>query len=470
MSDHRQPHDASEATRGVSFFSRYNNALVERLARGPIYYGWYIVAVVLLIGIPRVGLNGHFFGIFMKPIAEEFGWTRAETTGAVTVGTLVAAALGIILGRVLDRYGPRWMMVGGCTLLAFSYLGLSWVNSLVAFYFMYSIGRSMMQSATGHTLMYSLVSKWFVRRRATAIAIATLGGVAGGVVLAPITQELIDKYSWREAWAFFGVMTVLVALVPSVILLRRIPEDLGLRPDGDERHVLVHPGPPAYGEFVEEELTPYDLTRVEVNLTSGEAVRTLTFWLLTVMISLNAVALTGVTFHMVPHFTDIGIISSVAARSVSVATFTQMASVFAWGFLADRLGPKRVLLACLLNLVVGTLMIANAHGDLGSYLGASVFGVGMGGNGLLQEVVWADFYGRKYLGSIRGVAMVFQMVGNAAGSLLAAYLYDLTGNYHEAFRVIEGALLVSFVLLLLARKPRPDLAVRDGSSLSSPAR
>jgi len=156
-----------------------SDRLVRRLANGRVYYGWYIVGVVLATGIPRVGLNGSFFGIFLKPMSEDFGWTRAETTIAVTIGTLIAAGLGVALGRVLDRFGPRWMMSGGLAILAASYFGLAQVNSLLAFYVVYAIGRAMMQSATGHTLMYALVSKWFIRRRAMA-SVGVLRRTHGG--------------------------------------------------------------------------------------------------------------------------------------------------------------------------------------------------------------------------------------------------------------------------------------------------
>ncbi|MDA1036497.1 MAG: MFS transporter, partial [Chloroflexi bacterium] len=211
-----------------------SDRLVGRLARGRVYYGWYIVGVVLTSGIPRVGLNGHFFGIFLKPMSEEFGWSRADTTLAVTIGTLMAAASAIYLGKLLDRFGPRWMMAGGFALLAASYFGLAKVSTLIGFYLVFAVGRSIMQGATGHAMMYSLVSKWFVRRRATAISTATVGGYIGGIFLAPATQSIIDNVSWRVAWTFFGGITIVLALIPAILLLRRIPEDLGLLPDGDK--------------------------------------------------------------------------------------------------------------------------------------------------------------------------------------------------------------------------------------------
>ena len=460
MSEPKQSPAPPSVDREGFVFSRMSDALVERLARGRVYYGWYIVAVVVMVGIPRVGFNGQFFGIFLKPLSEEFGWTRSETTWAVTIGTLMAAGLGVILGRVLDRYGPRWMFVGGCAILAGSYFGLARINTLVLFYLVYSLGRAMMQSATGHTLSYALVSKWFVRRRATAISAATFGGFVGGVFLAPVVQQIINSYGWREAWVFFGALTLVMALVPAVLLLRRIPEDLGLHPDGIRGGAPLPPTrgtpTPAVGAAPQDLKKPAGSAEAgldEMTMTMSEALHTLSFWLLTLMVTLASIATTGVNFHLVPHFSDAGISNTVAASTISMTTFTAVASVFGWGFLADRLGAKRILLTVLFTLAFGALLVAKADTPVSAYVSAGVFGLGMGGYGLLSEVVWANFFGRKYLGSIRGVSMVFQLGGNASGSLIAAYLFDLRGNYDDAFKVIIAAFTASFVMLLVSRKP-----------------
>jgi OFA family oxalate/formate antiporter-like MFS transporter len=434
--------------------------LVRRLANGRVYYGWYIVGVVLATGIPRVGLNGSFFGIFLKPMSEEFGWTRAETTGAVTIGTLIAAGLAFGLGRVLDRFGPRWMMAGGLALLAASYFGLARVNSLLAFYAIYPVGRSMMQSATGHTLMYALVSKWFIRRRATAISAATMGGYIGGVLLAPVTQAIIDSSGWRDAWTFFGVLTLVIALFPAILLLRRIPEDLGLLPDGDLREsVEVASAGSTVDTHPERVATEAPKPVEELSLRLGEAMRTPTFWFLTLMITVNSVATTGITFHMVPHYSDVGISDAAAAGSISFLTIGAIASVFVWGFFADRMGAKRVLLVVIGTLWLGALLVANATTAMTAYISAGVFGLGMAGYGLLSEVVWADFFGREHLGSIRGVTMMFQLMGNASGSLIAAFLFDWRGDYGSAFNVILVLFAVSFLMLVLSKRPR--LRTRD---------
>jgi OFA family oxalate/formate antiporter-like MFS transporter len=418
--------------------------LVNRLARGRLYYGWFIVGVVLSGGIPRTGLNGSFFGIFLKPMSAEFGWTRTEMNLAVTIGTVAAAAMGVYLGRVLDRFGPRGMMAGAFALLAASYFGLALVSTLVSFYVVYATGRSMMQSATGHQLLYATVSKWFVRRRAMAISTATLGGYIGGIALAPLIQWVIDHHGWREAWLVFGVLTVVMAVVPAVLLLRRLPEDLGLLPDGDGRL-----GDAAGAEGAKP------LASV-TGITQKRALRTVPFWLLTVMVTANAIGNTGVTFHMVPHYSDVGVSNTAAAASISFMTAGSILSVFIWGYLSDRIGAKLMLALAVATLWLATLLVLRTDGVLMAFTSAAVFGVGLAGVGLLSEVVWADFFGRRYLGAIRGSTIPFQMTGNASGSLIAAFLFDLRGSYDDAFKAILALYALSVVLLLIARRPKVE--------------
>ena len=460
MSKSKQPHGAPPAGRGAFFVPRMADALVERLARGRVYYGWYMVSVVFIVSVVRIGFNGPFFGIFMKPMSEQFGWTRAMTTGAVTVGTVAAAGLAVVVGRVLDRYGPRWMVVGACTLLGACYFGLSQIGSLATLYLAYALGRSTMQAALSPGIMNTVVSKWFVRRRATAISIALLGSFLGSFALAPVTQGIIDNYGWRQAWAFFGILTWVLVLIPGALLLRRMPEDLGLRPDGDRAgsaplidSEASFPATTGLGG-VREEPQLMEMAAQEADLTFRETLRTVSFWLMTGMVGLNALASTGFTFNMVPHFTDVGISNTAAAVSISIFTVTQALFVFVFGVLARRLGSRRLLLGGLLTLVLGSLLIAQARTTAEAYLGSGVYGVGFASYMLLVDVVWADFFGRRYLGSIRGFSMAFQLVSNATGSLLAAYLFDRFGNYNTAFGVLIAVQLAAFVMMLLARKPK----------------
>ena len=458
MSKHKEPN-------GGFFAGRIADSMVERMARGSVYYGWYMVAVVFTVTMVRVGFNGHFFGIFLKPMSQEFGWTRAMTTGAVTTGTLIAAGLGIVMGRVLDRYGPRWLLVGACAILGVAYVGLSQVSALVMFYMIYAAGRSMSQSAIHNGMLSTLVSKWFVRRRATAIAIAIAGAYVGGMTLAPVIQQIITTYGWRAAWVFLGVLTWSVVLIPAALLLRRSPEDMGLLPDGKGSVENEAVAPSASATQAGDEVGGWSRTLAseppesdEVSLTLREATHTVTFWLLCLVQGVNSIATTGINFHTVPHFTDVGISTAVAASTVSVFTMSQVVSVFSVGAVAGRFGAKRMLLGVLLTLALGALLIVRADSAASAYLAVAVYGGSIGSSNLLFNVVWADFFGRKYLGSIRGIALAFQLVGNASGALIAAVLYDINGDYNTAFTIAVAGILTAFAMLLLARRPMPKSA------------
>jgi len=445
--------------------SHVSDSIVQRIAVGRLYYGWYMVAVVFMLTLVRVGFNGHFFGIFLKPMSQEFEWTRSMTTGAVTAGTLIAAGLSFGVGRIVDKYGPRWLLVGACAILGLSYFALSHVGTLVAFYVIYAIGRSIAQSAIHNGILSTFVSKWFVRRRAQAIAIAIAGAYVGGMFFAPLVQHIITSYGWRFAWIFLGVLTWSIVLLPAGLLLRRSPEDMGMLPDGAQ--MSIRPSVPytksdiLASRIVDGEETAWvaasqdEDTRVdEISLTLREAMRTATFWLLCLIQGVNSMSNTGINFHTVPRFTDVGISEAVAASTVSVFTMSQALAVFIVGLIASRIGAKVTLLGTLLTLAIGVVLISSADSGVSAYVAVFVYGGSVGGSTLLYNVVWADFFGRKHLGAIRGVSMAFQLVGNASGALIAAILYDINGDYNVAFTITLFGILVAFMMLLLTRNPK----------------
>ena len=192
----------------------------------------------------------------------------------------------------------------------------------------------------------------------------------------------------------------------------------------------------------------------EVSFTLREATRTATFWLLCLIQGVNSMANTGIHFHTVPHFTDVGISTAVAASTVSVFTMSQAVAVFGVGALAERVGAKRLLLGSLLTLALGAFLISEADSAADAYLSVAVYGSSVGSSILLYNVVWADFFGRKHLGSIRGASLAFQLVGNASGSLIAAVLYDMNGDYSTAFTITIAGILMAFAMLLLAKRPK----------------
>jgi MFS family permease len=206
----------------------------------------------------------------------------------------------------------------------------------------------------------------------------------------------------------------------------------------------------------------------EVGLTLRQALHTPSFWLLSLVVGVAAIASTGVTFHQVAHFTDVGISATVAASTSSVFTLVQTGSVFASGFVAERVGPRVAVLVTILIIMVGVYRIWHVGSAAEAYIAAAIFGIGLGAYGTLINLLWADYFGREYLGSIRGVSLFFQLVGNAGGSLISAAVFDLTGSYSGAFTgvlIMDAAIVV---MLLMARRPHQQRVTATASGEARP--
>ena len=432
-------------------------SLPQRMAQRGLYYGWVIVAIVFVLGFVRSPLTGFLFGVFLKPMTEEFGWSRAEFSGAVTLGTLVGGVSAYFAGRIVDRYGPRVLMVAAATMMGAVYLGLAGVNSLVTYYVAYVVGRAIVQSAIGGGIRATVVSKWFVRLRGRAISFSAVGEPLGGASLALLAQLLMNAYDWRVAWLTFGIMTLVLAVAPAALFLRRAPEDLGLRPDGvaPERET---------GETTAELGTQARVSPVrEYSWPFRDVLRTPTFWILCLAWFLASIGASAVGFHMVPYFTDVGINATLAASSVSIWTLSFAGGIIFWGLGLERVNIRYSFPVAISMLMLGVVLIMVTRTPAVMFPAAVVFGFAQGGWFMHSQSVWAMYFGRRYLGAIQGLAVFFQLMGNSMGPLFAGLVFDTTDSYQTVFRVTLAFGGVIFLLLLLARRPVPPVSLASST-------
>ena len=263
------------------------------LWRPSFFYGWVIVAVVFVAEFAASGMGGHTISLFFKPMNETLGWSLTKLTGAVTAQAIAGIALAPLVGALLDRYGARPVMFFGALSAGIGLILLTTIQEVWQFWLLYAVVGALGLHELGQLTGPVVVAKWFVRRRGRAMALATLGQPMGGMVMAPIIGLLIVTVGWRQTWALMGI-ALLVVMVPIVLLLvRRQPEDMGLKPDGDPAESeapsrpLGAPGPPP--------------AKPETTWTLREALHTRTVWVL--MVALNLIGLSaGVfTIHMVPY-------------------------------------------------------------------------------------------------------------------------------------------------------------------------
>ncbi|MDP7240426.1 MAG: MFS transporter, partial [Dehalococcoidia bacterium] len=401
----------------------------------PIFYGWLIVAVATVAMFASGPAQASVLSVFVDPIARELGWSRTLISGGVSVGTVLAAAAVVPTGPLLDRYGTRIVIPAAGALLGLAAIGMSLVTTPLSFYILMALIRF---TGIGVLMMASTVAaaNWFIHKRGRATAFTIVGMAAGIGVAPPVAQFIIQVYDWRTAWTVFGIAIWLLVVLPGVIFLRRRPEDMGLYTDG------VEPGVGGDGEHPE--------VRKEPEWRFREVVRTRALWLLLPAVLVSGVTAGGVTFHQVPFLLGQGMSPLSAAGVVSLYALFVAAGSLLSGVAADRVPVRFGLVACLAagGVAIVALLVAQ---PATIFLYSLLYGVSVGGRQTLEPVMWANYYGRSSLGTIRGVAWPVQIMGFAAGPVIAGMAYDLVGDYLWVFGVFAVSSLGSALLVLLAK-------------------
>lgn len=391
-------------------------------------------------------------GVFVQPLSDEFGWSRATIAAAITIGSVGGAIASPLIGPLLDRGASRLVIAAGGALMGVCLLAVAFTPSLWWFYLFYSVGRTTAVGITSLAVTV-VVSNWFVRNRGVALGITLLGSRAAMALLPLTAQLIILAVSWRAAFGMLGVTVLCVAVLPSLRFLRHRPEDMGLLPDG-------LPSGPSAGHT--DEPAPDDL---EEEWTLSEAARTPALWLLTLATSQIFLVGGAVNLHQMPHLVDQGLPSTVAVGVISTfAVFGGIGGVLG-GLVQRRLGARWTLALSLLGTSSGLVILINADNAGLAYLYGVWYGLAFGSMVTMMTVVYAEYFGRRSLGSIRGAVAPIQMAFNAAGPLLAGWAYDTTGHYLEVFSAYVGLLLLAAFWMVLAPRPR-----RGGSTSREPSR
>jgi sugar phosphate permease len=405
--------------------------LIPRL---PFFYGWVVLACVCLAGFARQGPAVAVLSIFVAPMTEEFGWSRAAISGAVSLGGVLAAIVSPAIGPLLDRRGARLVLCLAIASTGVATMLLSLTPSLLVFYLLFCFAR--MNWAGPFDLgLYSALNSWFVARRAQVTAIATLAQVSGLVVLPLIAQFAMQGGGWRDGWVAIGATVLIVGFLPAWLLLVRRPEDAGLVPD---RRAAAPTG---------------DDAEPEPRFTRAEAMRTPAFWLLALYTVLVYPVQAGVSLHQAPHLIERGVEPIAAASVVSFFSLMSAIASFGVGFLPRR-WPLRYTMA-----LAGALLAAGAAAMIwiGSardgYVAGALFGLGIGGVLTLLPLSWANYFGRASYGAIRGVALSMQVLAQATGPLMSGVLRDWTGNYVRSLELFAILAALATIIALVARPP-----------------
>ena len=396
--------------------------------------------------------------VFVVPMTDEFGWSRAQFSGAVSLGALFGLLVSPFAGRLIDRYGSGVLLSASSAVVGLCAIGLSLTSPIWSFYALYVPGRAVFSSPL-ELGTSTAVSNWFIRRR--PMGLAYMGVIQGiGLTIFPvIAQVLIDGWGWRTAWLAVGIFTLSTGIIPMLLLMARRPEDMGLEADPEkDRRTVPTSNVAAAG-------APPSASNTESNYTVRQALATRAFWLLAIFSVFGFVVQAGVSLHQVPHYIGQGVPTHLAALTASTFAFGQVPGGVFWSFWARRV-PLRVLL----SVAAATMSVGAIGTGFSSSLSTGIpmgflLGVGVGGIHLLLRLTWADYYGRLHLGSIRGLTLPAQIGGQAIGPIIAGFMYDSTGGYETPFTAFGIIVAFAAVMVLTATPPGP---LPQGSVLVQP--
>jgi MFS family permease len=399
------------------------------VAKPKFFYGYVIVAAALSMSIVMWGAR-HSFGVFFAPVLDEFGWTRAATSGGFSLTWVFTGLLSIAVGRLNDKFGPRMIMTVAGFLLGLGYLLMSQLSSIWQLYLFYGVISIAMSAALVPTL--STVARWFVKMRAFMTGIVLSGSGIALTVIVPAANQAILDYGWRTAYIIVGSVAMVVVIIAAQFL-RRDPYQVGKLPYGCDGTSAVTSGAQTYGLFFKE------------------ALRTNQVWLISLVYFCAYFVYNLFVVHMVIYATGQGISS---VRAVGIMAFLGVAGIAGrtiMGILADRIGNKQamVLSAGLMMLALFWLLVAKDLWML--FLFGVAFGFGHGGIATMESPIVANVFGIRSHGVILGLVFFSDTVGGAIGPFLAGYIFDVTNSYRLAFLICAILGVINLVAILLIR-------------------
>ena len=406
-----------------------------------IYYGWIIVSALFIINFATQAAGTLNLGLFILPMCTEIGFSRSIFGWLTTFRALAGGISSFFLGPLLDKFGPRIMIPVSSLLTGLCLIGIGTakeVNHLFMFFAI--IGLAGLINAGGGLLTSVPVAKWFIKKRGLTMGLASLGMGIGSITPIPVTQLFISGYGWRNTWIIMGILHMALTIPVALIFLRRQPEDMGLLPDGDTDAIIK-------ADKEQSTYVPESVWSVR------EALHTRSFWLITFSLLLSSFA-TGGSVHRIPYWIELGFDPKLVSTCFAVDAAGAAVMLLAAGLILDRFPPRFVAACSYCGFIIAIILMLNGTNAIIMFVSGIIYGSAVGTLMICQTYLWASYYGRSFLGSIRGITLPAVLFGAAIGAPAVGYIYDFTGSYRPAWQITIFLYLLAFIIMLLATPPK----------------
>jgi MFS family permease len=407
-----------------------------------IFFGWWIVIACSILTFYGAGTFFYGFTVFVNPMARDLGWSMALISGAFSLYRLESGIGAPLAGYLLDRIGPRILVMAGGLIWGAGFFYLSNTKTVLNFYIAFFIISFGWTFASGTAVPSALIGKWFIKKRGRAFGFyTTAGGLSG--ILVPILSLFIETYGWQKTLLFTGLFTWIIT-IPISMTLRERPEKIGLLPDGEES--------PAKTE-TEIKRNPSHYKEIDFNVR--RALVTPAFWILSLCGTVFQMTMSALFVHLVPHLITAGIESRIASVAVTFITICSVAGRLGFGWLSDIYSKKWLLISTFFLQGAGLLFFSRVQEPIHLIPFLIAYAPSYGGSIVIRPAITGEYFGREHFGTIYGLLVGMGMFGGIAGPVIAGYAYDLYGNYKLIFSIFAFLSIISGLFLVLLKRPLP---------------
>jgi MFS family permease len=397
----------------------------------PFYYGWVHVFIAALAMVGTLPGRTQGLGLITEPLLRDLQLDRVHFARINLWATLIGALFSLGVGRLIDRFGSRIVLLVVSVLLAATVFGMSVTSGIVTMAILITLTRGLGQSALS-VVSITMVGQWFVRRLNLAMAIYTIALSIGFMIAFPLIGEIVLTRGWRTAWWIVGV-ALLAGLAPlALLLVRRSPEACGIEPDGQPANL--------------SNALPTDYTLREALATPG-------FWVFGIASAVYGLIASGIALFNESILAERRFDASTYYRSLIIVALTSLVGNFLGGWIASKWKMNRLLSFAMVLLACSLFALPHVSTQLHVAIYAAVMGLAGGFVIVIFFSFWSATYGRKHLGKIQGAAQAMTVIASAVGPLVLAETHDRTGSYASIFYVLTAVVIVLALLAWIVKVP-----------------